>query len=507
MNMKIKILENEYWYGIRVGDGIKMPLNHQSVYEVDIDPNQDYNQCVPILLSSKGRYVWCESGFKLECKYGHLDITTKKVWPQFFEGFENLKGAYLNARNRFFHEKEVLPPEEFFINPQFNTWIELMYNQNEKDILNYAANVIEKGYSPSMIMIDDGWSNYYGSWDFNRSKFPEPKKMVKELHGMGFKVMLWTCPFVSPDSVEFKMLRDRKCIVFDKDGKPAIRKWWNGYSAVLDMSNTEAVSWYKNQLDYLINEYGIDGFKFDAGDAMFYRDDDITKGNVVANEQTELWAKFGLNYIYNEYRACFKCSGLPLVQRLADKSHSWGDNGVQSLIPNQLLQGILGYAYTCPDMIGGGEYLNFLENAKNIDEELFVRYAQCSALMPMMQFSAAPWRVLSKETNQLCKDASNLNTNYSDIIISLSKHSAKTGEPIVRYMEYEFPNEGFEEITDQYMLGGTILVAPVLSKGVTMREVKLPKGKWEYLDGVIYEGGKKICIDAPIEVLPYFIRV
>ncbi len=39
-------------------------------------------------------------------------------------------------------------------------------------------------------------------------------------------------------------------------------------------------------------------------------------------------------------------------------------------------------------MIGGGEYLNFLENSSNLDEELFVRYAQCATLMPMMQFSA-----------------------------------------------------------------------------------------------------------------------
>ena len=58
-------------------------------------------------------------------------------------------------------------------------------------------------------------------------------------------------------------------------------------------------------------------------------------------------------------------------------------------------------SYTCPDMIGGGEYLNFLENSSNLDEELFVRYAQCAALMPMMQFSAAPWRVLSKENFEI----------------------------------------------------------------------------------------------------------
>ncbi len=62
-------------------------------------------------------------------------------------------------------------------------------------------------------------------------------------------------------------------------------------------------------------------------------------------------------------------------------------------------QSVMGYSYTCPDMIGGGEFGSFL-NSKTIDEELVVRSAQVHALMPMMQFSVAPWRVLSKIIKQ-----------------------------------------------------------------------------------------------------------
>ena len=83
--------------------------------------------------------------------------------------------------------------------------------------------------------------------------------------------------------------------------------------------------------------------------------------------------------------------GQALVERLRDKNHSWND--LQKLVPNMLLEGLMGYPFCCPDMIGGGEYKSFLTGS-TIDQELVVRSAQCHALMPMMQFSVAPWRVL-----------------------------------------------------------------------------------------------------------------
>lgn len=58
----------------------------------------------------------------------------------------------------------------------------------------------------------------------------------------------------------------------------------------------------------------------DGGDAKFYRDDDCTVGHVSANEQSTLWAKAGLRYPYNEFRACYAMANAPLVQRLADKT-------------------------------------------------------------------------------------------------------------------------------------------------------------------------------------------
>ena len=84
------------------------------------------------------------------------------------------------------------------------------------------------------------------------------------------------------------------------------------------------------------------------------------------------------------------------MHRLSDKEHSWGNTGLAALIPNAIIQSLTGHPFLCPDMIGGGEYHNFY-GQKVLDHELMVRWAQIACLMPVMQFSVAPWRILSAQ--------------------------------------------------------------------------------------------------------------
>jgi alpha-glucosidase (family GH31 glycosyl hydrolase) len=283
--------------------------------------------------------------------------------------------------------------------------------------------------------------------------------MVKRLHELGFKVMLWVCPFVRPDSQTFRMLEAKGYLLKDSKGCTAVRRWWNGYSAELDCTNPGAVDWLCSELDGLVRDYGIDGFKFDAGDPEYYENDDISNIPTDRNGHCEAWAKLGLKYGLNEYRACWKMAGTRLVQRLRDKFHSWGEDGLASLIPDGLAQSLAGYAFNCPDMIGGGDYSCFTDENALLDQELIVRYAQCSALFPMMQFSIAPWRVLSNENLNFCIAAANLHARLGGEILKLAENAARSGEPIMRHMAYEFPGCGYENIKDQFMLGADILVS------------------------------------------------
>ncbi len=500
-NLRVKMLPGELWRGL-YNTTTEQPFGEFTVYSEDFRHNHTTNQFNPLLVSNRGRYIWCEKGFKLSIAGGELSCGCDKAPIELVGAGKTMKDAFLAAVKAHF-PPDGHPPMLFFDRPQYNTWIELNYDQNEDDLISYAQSILDAGMPAGILMVDDGWSEYYGDWSFSPAKFPHPKETIAKVHEMGFKIMFWVCPFVSPDSPNFRYLNRHDMLVKNSKGQPAIREWWNGYSAVIDLSNPEAEEWFYRELKRLVDEYGVDGFKLDAGDGEFYEDDDITFGNVDANEQTELYTKFGLRYECNEYRACFKCAGKALVQRQRDKSHSWSNaNGIGQLIPSGLLQGILGYAYTCPDMIGGGDI--GMAKKKQFDPELTVRYTQCSALFPMMQFSAAIWRLLPKQYWNDCFAAVQLHLKYASYIQSLVEHADKTGEPIMRYMDYEFPNEGMETVEDQFMLGDRLLVAPVIQKGEVKREISFPKGKWIGDDGSVVEGPCRIAVDAPLSRLPYY---
>ncbi len=512
--VELNIEKDEYWWGGLSSKGNETPYDASSVVTYDLWGDNHGNQAQPLLLSSKGRYIWCEQPIQYSFNKGKLTVTSRNGKIQYGKKGDNLKDAYNFVCKEFFPSNGKIPDELLFTHPQYNTWIELMYDQNEADILKYAQDIIDKGYPPGVLMIDDNWQEDYGKWEFSTRRFKDPKGMIEKLHGMGFKVMLWICPFISPDSEVFRHLAKEGMLILEggrtqeirwanTQNKAAILRWWNGASACLDLSNPKTQKWFTGRLDYLVEEYGVDGFKLDAGDADFYTVNVISFKECVPNDHTTFFAELGLQYSLNEYRASWKMAGLPLVQRLRDKAHNWED--LQKLIPDQMSQSIMGYTYTCPDMIGGGEYQSFL-HASTIDEELVVRSAQVHALMPMMQFSVAPWRVLSTENQKICLDMAKLHEKMGPMILELAKLASKTGEPIVKPMALAFPLGGFETIKDQFMLGDNLLVAPVVEKGALSRKVVLPEGKWKSEEGEIFEGGKTIEITVPLKRLSYFTK-
>jgi alpha-glucosidase (family GH31 glycosyl hydrolase) len=510
-SIKIPLLKDEkVWSGF-IKAGHEMPL--KVGYKLDLYGYNEENQSQPLLLTNKGRYVWSEEPFAYEIGQKEIIITNNKGKIETAKVGNSLAEGRKAAEKLFFPTSGKTPDLLLFSAPQYNTWIELTYNQNQADILKYAHAIIDNGYPAGVLMIDDTWQEDYGKWNFHPGRFPNPKAMMDELHQMGFKVMVWVCPFLSADqTMELKKLRETGGFITvkknDNDPKmkkfePAIIRWWNGYSAEIDLTHPEGFKWFQNKLDILQKEYGVDGFKFDAGDMPFYPDWTSSYVPSTPNQHCESWAKLGLKYPLNEYRACWKMAGQPLAQRLHDKRHDWSD--LQKLIPHMLTEGLVGYTFSCPDMIGGGAWTSFLDNAK-IDQDLVVRSAQCHALMPMMQFSVAPWRILDKAHHDAIKKSVELRKKYTPLIMQLVDESAKTGGPIIKYMEYVFPNQGFENVKDQYMLGDKVLVAPVQNKG-NERSVVLPKGKWKADDEQVFEGGKTIKVNVPIDRLPYFLKI
>ena len=500
---KIKPLDGEYWWGGANFFGQYMP--YRDFAEKDIGKSNFSNQADPLFVSSKGRYIWSDKPFKFSVKEGEITITSDYEEVKPVRAGKTLKDAFLAAAKKHFPPSGKIPPEIFFSEPQYNTWIELQRDQNQKGIEKYADDIIKNKFPIGVFMIDGGWQKYQGNYEFRPEAFTDPKAMFDKINGMGFKTLLWVGPFVAPDSPEYRDLKNKGLLIMRKSRKsPGILHWWSGYSAAYDLTKPEAVESLKGTLRDMQKKYGMHGFKFDAGDTKFVVGDfKFNKPDQIPMDYTHEWSKFALDFPYNEFRANARMGGQPVVLRLQDKHHTWKD--LRQIIPDMLAAGIMGYPYTCPDMIGGGDFVSFQPGAE-LDEKLVVRSCQAHALMPMMQFSVAPWRVLSKKNMEICRKFARLHEKFGPYILELARNASKTGEPIVRYMEYEFPNQGFENCKDQFMLGPKYLVAPIITEA-DEREVMLPAGEWKDDLGNVVKGPTTIKVSAPIERLPYFEKI
>lgn len=497
------ILEDEKWWCGVIDLSFQMPYDINSKAKFDMINDPTANQLNPVFISSKGRWAYLDELGTFEIDNGKLTLSSDGEIKHGEE--KSLRDAQLFVCKNFFPPDGKTPDLVTISSPQYCTWMELLYEQNQEEIIKYAKRLVKDGMPVGEFIIDDGWEEYYGHWDFNLRKFPDPKKMCKTLKKLGFKVVLWIVPYISADSDAYRYLLSKDCLVKNPDGSVFIANWWNGYSAMLDFTNPDACEWFKKQYEYLRDTYGIEGLKMDGGDARFAPKGLSGKGNVPSYVHSELWASFGDDIdMLKELRACVKNGGKGMIQRISDRRHSWDRvNGLNGLIDRMILQGMSGYFYSCPDMVGGGLITDYEENTV-LHDELYIRFIEASAMMPMWQYSKMFWKG-SETLTRVVKKMTALHTMIAPYLKELAVNASKTGEPVIRSICYQF-NER-PDIIDEFLIGDKYLVAPILTEGAKSRTVYLPSGRWQSaLTGEILDGACEIEVQAGLEDLPYFVK-
>jgi alpha-glucosidase (family GH31 glycosyl hydrolase) len=145
--------------------------------------------------------------------------------------------------------------------------------------------------------------------------------------------------------------------------------------------------------------------------------------------------------------------------------------------------------------------------------ELYTRWFEYAAFLPIFRTHGSRihnevWSY-GKAAEPILEKYLRLRYELLPYIYSLGYHTYRTGAPFMRALFMDFPGDpAAAAVSDEYMLGPAFLVAPVTEQGATSRPVYLPEGHdwYNFWTRERVRGGQTIRVDAPIDVLPLFVR-
>ncbi len=397
----------------------------------------------------------------------------------------------------------------------------------ESKVRDIAANFRKRGIPCDVIYLDIDYMDGYRCFTWNEENFPDPKKMVADLAKHGFKIVTIIDPGIKHDTSYwvYKEGLKGKHFVLNPDSSLFLGPVWPGICAFPDFANTQTRSWWGTLYKDLVNT-GIKGFwndmnepsVFDVPTKTFPLD---TRHNVdgVISSHAEFHNVYGMQMARGTYEGVrrLRPNERPFVLTRAGYagtqrySAAWTGDNVSSwehlamAIPISLNFGLSGQPFVGPD-IGG-----FIGTPTG---EMYTRWLQYGVFLPLCRSHSVkgsvnkePW-AYGKEFEKINKKFIELRYQLMPFLYTEFYKASISGVPIMRPLLLEFPDDKTTyRIDTQFMVGGNILVSPVLEAGSTSRWMYLPNGDWfDFWTREKFTGGKWIDAKAPLDRLPLFIR-
>lgn len=379
---------------------------------------------------------------------------------------------------------------------------------------------------------DFGWP-----WQIYRpiapGTYPDLPALIARLHSQGLKVLGYLNHYLYPGTAGYDEAAANGFVVAGEDGAPLIGRWSFGPRALLDFTNRDATAWWQARVGRALAEVGFDGAMLDFGDgapaAARYASGE--PGALVHNRYPVLYhratheaaetAKPGDAAFFA--RGGYSGSQASTTARFTgDQDRSWDRHeGLPAVVAAMLSGGLSGWPYWGPDIAGffnrgeklDDEFPQRRSERRRGEKELWTRWVQVGALSPTMRDMRGAMRDsitlwTDVETLVLYRAYARLHSALVPYLHRQAETAHATGLPIVRPLFVDFPAEAETYgLDDQYLLGGDLLVAPVLEPGAVERRCYLPTGDWrDYWTGDISSGPGWITVPAPVERVPLFVR-
>ena len=397
----------------------------------------------------------------------------------------------------------------------YGLWLSTSFttSYDEQTVTSFLDGMAERNIPLSVFHFDCFWMKGYNWCDFtwDPDTFPDPERMLARYHARGLHLCCWMNPYIAQQSPLFREAMEKEYMLRTTDGNVWQTDLWQSGMGVLDVTNPEARAWYKDKIRPVLR-MGIDCLKTDFGERIPVKNIVYHDGSDplrMHNYYSCLYNRMVYELLVEERgegeaivfarSATAGCQQYPV--------HWGGDNSASYPSMAETLRAGLsmsqsGFAYWSHDISG-------FESTAPAD--VYKRWVQFGLLSSHSRLHGSssyrvPW-LFDEESVDVVRSFSRLKNRLMPYLMEASMQAHEHGTPLMRPMMMEFPDDPACDTLDrQYMLGDSLLVAPVFRKDGTVT-FYLPNGKWTHLlDGHVVQGGRWVQEKYDFMSLPLFVR-
>jgi len=391
-----------------------------------------------------------------------------------------------------------------------------------------ANNFRERRIPCDGIFLDIDYMDGFRIFTWDKSRFPDPHRMLAALRQEGFHIIAIVDPYVKVDPNYWVYQQGLSAGHFLKkpDGTLFTGAGWPGESAFPDFASEKVRSWWGSLFQRQIEE-GIAGYLTDMNEPTIFRPDGhpatfdldlMHQTDHGPRPHAETHNVYGMleSAATRDALLRFRPNERPLVitratfaggQRYAAEwsGDNWGTwDHLRLSMPMLMTMGISGLQFSGAD-IGGISPVP--------SPELYTRWLQAGVLTPFCWTHSGgpgnlePW-AFGNRLEEINRHSIELRYKLMPYLYTAFWEAAETGMPVMRPLLLEYPDDPTAvEQNDEFLLGDDLLIAPLTKDDESRREVYLPRGVWyDFWTDRRAPGGQSLSVEAPVERIPIFVR-
>jgi len=505
--------------------GHRMPLYNRAHYGYNTESNQ-MSFSLPAIMSDKKYLVLFDNSAS-----GYLDIGKTEKNTLSFEAVGG-RNAYIVFSAKTYPKLinnyvDVTGKQPMLPRWAFGNFASRFGYKNQQQVLDIVDKFKHEDFPLDSVIIDLYWfgsdiKGHVGNLDWDKTTFPAPLKMIKELKQQHINTILVTEPFILSTSSKWQEAVDQKILAKDEHGDAKRFDFYFGNTGLIDVFDKKSQDWF-SKIYTDLSMQGIAGVWGDLGEPEVHPDDSFhfisennmkVTGDLIHNAYGHQWAKM----VYeNQLKIQPKLrpfimmrSGFSGSQRYGmipwtgDVDRSW--DGLKPQVELSLQMGLFGMGYTHSDLGGfaGGEVF---------DKEMYIRWLQYGVFQPIYRPHAqdhiAPEPVFhDQQTKDILRDFIKLRYRMLPYIYTMAYQNSTTGMPLMRPMFFEDEaDKNLIDVKNSYLWGDALLVSPIMVANETTHKIKLPKGVWfDFWNDTRYDGNRLVTLPTSLETLPVMVR-